>query len=394
MLKKKLGKKALAFASAAVMAVSATATGLTALSMTAFAGEELGEGTFENGKGLPWHICENATAVMKFDITDGIYAIKLENIGGTANGGESRWDCQFRHRNLTIESGHTYRITYSVNPSNSGHMYPKLGNMSKDDQELWHSNGDELSLSYEEGLTQEQLDALAQFDTPTICNAIEGFGVRCRTEGFTRPELRMRAAMSDKPMVGYARTGVISARQPATPAHSAVMEAYYRQYEDFDLPMVAAIQDLDRVPVGSFWGDVQATVHRALGCIGVITDGGVRDIEEVKRVGFYLFSKEVLISHAYIHMVEAGTAVDICGMTVRPGDLIHADAHGAIVIPQEIAGQLAEACVRAMDAEEALKGPCQAAIARGERVTAKEIMAWRGEMQRRRAAIAPKQEHL
>ena len=214
-------------------------------------------------------------------------------------------------------------------------------------------------------LTQEQLDALAQFDTPTICNAIEGFGVRGRTEGFTRPELRMRAAMSDKPMVGYARTGVISARQPATPAHSAVMEAYYRQYEDFDLPMV-----------------------------GVITDGGVRDIEEVKRVGFYLFSKEVLISHAYIHMVEAGTAVDICGMTVRPGDLIHADAHGAIVIPQEIAGQLAEACVRAMDAEEALKGPCQAAIARGERVTAKEIMAWRGEMQRRRAAIAPKQEHL
>ena len=133
-------------------------------------------------------------------------------------------------------------------------------------------------------LTQEQLDALAQFDTPTICNAIEGFGVRGRTEGFTRPELRMRAAMSDKPMVGYARTGVISARQPATPAHSAVMEAYYRQYEDFDLPMVAAIQDLDRVPVGSFWGDVQATVHRALGCIGVITDGGVRDIEEVKRV--------------------------------------------------------------------------------------------------------------
>ena len=243
-------------------------------------------------------------------------------------------------------------------------------------------------------LTQEQLDALAQFDTPTICNAIEGFGVRGRTEGFTRPELRMRAAMSDKPMVGYARTGVISARQPATPAHSAVMEAYYRQYEDFDLPMVAAIQDLDRVPVGSFWGDVQATVHRALGCIGVITDGGVRDIEEVKRVGFYLFSKEVLISHANIHMVEAGTAVDICGMTVRPGDLIHADAHGAIVIPQEIAGQLAEACVRAMDAEEALKGPCQAAIARGERVTAKEIMAWRGEMQRRRAAIAPKQEHL
>ena len=92
-------------------------------------------------------------------------------------------------------------------------------------------------------------------------------------------------------------------------------------------------------------------------------------------MGFYLFSKEVLISHAYIHMVEAGTTVNICGMTVRPGDLIHADSHGAIVIPGEIAGQLAEACVRAMDAEEALKGPCQEAIARGEKVTAKQIMA-------------------
>lgn len=238
-------------------------------------------------------------------------------------------------------------------------------------------------------LTREQLDALSMFDTPTICNAIESFQVRSRTEGFTRPELKMRSAMSERAMVGYARTGIISARQPATPAHNAVMEAYYRQYEGFDLPMVAAIQDLDAVPVGSFWGDVQATVHRALGCIGVVTSGGVRDIEEVKKVGFYLFSKEVLISHAYIHMIEAGTTVDICGMTVRPGDLIHADQHGAIVIPEEIAGDLAEACVRAMDAENALLEPCREAIARGERVTAAQIMEWRAEMQRRRTAIRP-----
>ena len=80
-------------------------------------------------------------------------------------------------------------------------------------------------------LTREQLEALSRFDTPTICNAIEGFGVRGRTEGFTRPELRLRSAMSDKPMVGYARTGVISARHPARPEHAEVMEAYYRQYE-------------------------------------------------------------------------------------------------------------------------------------------------------------------
>lgn len=238
-------------------------------------------------------------------------------------------------------------------------------------------------------LTQAQLDTLAQFDTPTICNAIEGFAVRGKTEGFTRPELRMRSALSERPMVGYARTGMISARQPAAPAHTAVMEAYYRQYENFDLPMVAAIQDVDQTPVGSFWGDVQATVHRALGCIGVVTNGGVRDVEEVRKVGFYLFSKEILISHAYIHMVEAGTTVDICGMTVHPGDLLHADRHGAIVIPEEIAGEVAEACERAVDAENALLEPCRTAIQNGQRVSAVEIMKWRAEMQRRRMAICP-----
>lgn len=237
-------------------------------------------------------------------------------------------------------------------------------------------------------LKREQLEALSKFDTPTICNAIEGFCVRGRTEGFTRPELQMHSAMSDRPMVGYACTGVISARHPATPEHASVMEAYYRQYEAYDVPTIAVIQDLDRIPVGSFWGDVQATVHRALGCIGTITDGGVRDIEEVRKVGFYLLSKEVLISHAYIHMVEAGTAVDICGMTVCPGDLIHADYHGAIVIPGEIAPYIAEACVRAMDAENALLDPCREAIEQGRTVTAKEIMTWRAEMQCRRGAIA------
>ncbi|WP_298482293.1 glycoside hydrolase family 9 protein [uncultured Ruminococcus sp.] len=159
MLKKKLGKKVAALASAAVMAVSATATGLTALSMTAFAGPELGEGTFNEGKGLPWHICESATAVMKFDITDGIYAVLIENPGGTGNGGEDRWDCQFRHRGLTIDDGHTYRLTYSVNPSQSGRIYSKLGDMAQDDKETWHGNGEKLSMTYEEGISQDELEA-------------------------------------------------------------------------------------------------------------------------------------------------------------------------------------------------------------------------------------------
>ena len=108
---------------------------------------------------------------------------------------------------------------------------------------------------------------------------------------------------------------------------------------------------------------------------------------QVEKVGFYLFSKEVLISHAYIHMVEAGGMVEVCGMTVQPGDLIHADCHGAIVIPHEVAPRLAAACRQAVDAEEALLLPCRKALEEGRRVTADQVMEWRAEMTRRRAAI-------
>ena len=238
-----------------------------------------------------------------------------------------------------------------------------------------------------ECLTNAQLEALREFDTPTICNAIEGFGVRAKTTGYTDTSLRLRVSMEDKPMVGYARTGIISARYPADTRHNEVMRAYYKQYDGFDQPQVAVIQDLDPQPVGSFWGDVQATVHRALGCVGTVTSGGVRDVAEVAKVGFYLFSREILISHAYIHMVEAGGTVEVCGMEVHPGDLIHADCHGAIVIPHEIAPRLAAACRQAVEAEDALLLPCRKALSEGRRVTADEVMAWRAEMTRRRAAI-------
>lgn len=160
MLKKKLGKKIAALASAAVMAVTATATGMSAISsLSASAGVETGEGTFEEGKALPWHICESATAAMKFDITDGIYAVYLEKVGGVGQGGEGRWDCQFRHRNLTIEQGHTYRLTYSVNPSTAGTLYTKIGDMTNDDYEAWHMNGTPLNMTYTPGISSSELES-------------------------------------------------------------------------------------------------------------------------------------------------------------------------------------------------------------------------------------------
>jgi endoglucanase len=152
MLKNKFGKKLVSLATAGVMSLSAAATTISTIATTATtasaatANELLGAGDFNDGVGLPWHICESLTGDMDFVIQDGVYVVHIVNPGGKSNGGEDRWDCQFRHRGLTIRMGHTYRITYSVWTSNAGTMYSKLGDMTNDDQENWHLNGTPLSM--------------------------------------------------------------------------------------------------------------------------------------------------------------------------------------------------------------------------------------------------------
>ena len=133
MLKRKFGKKLAASVTALAMVASASAASISTL--TAFAGEMLGEGTFNEGAGLPWHVCENGTGSMAFTIDDGMYSILIKNPGGASNGGEDRWDCQFRHRGLSLTYGDTYRLTYSVYATNSGHMYAKIGDITNDDCE-------------------------------------------------------------------------------------------------------------------------------------------------------------------------------------------------------------------------------------------------------------------
>lgn len=160
MPKTKMSKRLLA----GVMAVASTATALMAgmTSLTAYAGQELGHGDFNDGAGLPWHICESATGTMKFEITDGCYNILITNPGGKSNDGEGRWDCQFRHRGLTIQSGHKYRISYSVwTDDSNARIYAKLGDMTNDDAELWHGNGQQLGLDYSqvEGKSLEEIES-------------------------------------------------------------------------------------------------------------------------------------------------------------------------------------------------------------------------------------------
>jgi endoglucanase len=165
MLRNKIGKKLTAGITALAMVASASAASISTL--TAFAGEQLGEGTFNDGVGLPWHICENGTGEMAFSISDGVYSIVIKNPGGKTNQGEDRWDCQFRHRGLTLTYGNTYRLTFSVYSTNAGKLYAKIGDITNDDCEYWHGNGTKLSMSYKAGATMSEVESLLKSASST-----------------------------------------------------------------------------------------------------------------------------------------------------------------------------------------------------------------------------------
>lgn len=196
-------------------------------------------------------------------------------------------------------------------------------------------------------LTHAQLEELKRFTTPTICNAIEMFKIRKRNEGFMLPDVVCRFPDLD-PMVGYAVTATFRAREEPRPERSVNVDAYYEHVLSQPTPRIVVAQDLDEPPVGALFGEVQASIHKALGCAGHITNGGVRDLDECHRIGFQYFSSFILVSHAYVHLEEFGKPVKVGGLTVSPGDLIHADKHGICLIPPRIAPELAAAC-RAME---------------------------------------------
>jgi regulator of RNase E activity RraA len=198
-----------------------------------------------------------------------------------------------------------------------------------------------------EPLFATELEALAAFDTPTICNALEIVAPHRRAMGFTTqtfvcpfPEL--------KPMVGYARTVLIRALEPTRLSGAEQRQLrldYYRYVESGPRPQIAVIQDVDsRAGFGCFWGEVQSAIHKALGCLGLITDGGVRDLDAIAP-GFQVLCGKVTPSHAWVRAIATGCEVDIFGMVVHSGDLIHADRHGAVVIPHDVARKVADAAL-------------------------------------------------
>ena len=148
-----LSVRALSAGAAAIIATSAVIpVGLSFTALTANAGQQLGQTDFENGVGLPWHIVESAPGEMGFDISNGAYTVTIVNPGGASRGGEDRWDCQFRHRGLKIVSGHKYKVSYEITPSESGKYYTKIGNLDGD-VEIWHNmmsdNGPDFNSTWE-----------------------------------------------------------------------------------------------------------------------------------------------------------------------------------------------------------------------------------------------------
>jgi regulator of RNase E activity RraA len=203
----------------------------------------------------------------------------------------------------------------------------------------------------DEKLGKDELEALAAFDTPTICNALEVVAPERRTIGFTTDT--MVCPFPDrKPMVGYARTGMIRSMEKPALDKAAMRQArldYYRYVASGAGPKIVVLQDLDsKKGFGCFWGEVNTAVHKGLGCAGLVTDGGVRDLDAVAP-GFDILCGKITPSHAWVHPVAFGGEVDVFGMIVRSDDLIHADRHGAVVIPHAVAREVtaaAELCGR------------------------------------------------
>jgi regulator of RNase E activity RraA len=184
-------------------------------------------------------------------------------------------------------------------------------------------------------VSESQFAFLRSIDTPTVCNLIEIVAPERRGAGYTVANLH--CPFPDlPPMVGFAKTVTIRSRNKVSGASYTQKRMDYLDYVAAEpRPSVVMIEDKDEpAGYGAFWGEVQTNVHKALGCLGTVTNGSIRDIAQVAE-GFQMLAGSISPSHAYVHVVEFGVPVTIHGMEVDSGDLIHADRHGAVVVPAD-----------------------------------------------------------
>lgn len=209
-------------------------------------------------------------------------------------------------------------------------------------------------------LSFEQLEAIRRLDTCTVSNAIESFGIRSRNEGFADASIRCLVSRFPN-MLGYAVTARIRTSSMPPEGHTYPDRTDWWSYVlNVPAPRIIVLQDIDRTPgFGAFLGEVHGNITLALGCVGVVTNGAIRDIGPLQASGLHVFAGNVAVSHAFAHMVEFGTPVEIGGLRIVPGDLLHGDLHGVHSIPIEIAAEIPAVAERILEKERKVIGLCR-----------------------------------
>jgi 4-hydroxy-4-methyl-2-oxoglutarate aldolase len=209
-------------------------------------------------------------------------------------------------------------------------------------------------------LTTEQLEALQGLDACTLANAIEKFRERLRNEGFMDNSVHCVFPRL-QPMLGYAATIKIRGSAPPTADGTYPERTDWWDYiVSLPVPRVVVVQDISSRPgLGSLVGSVHMNILRALNCVGVVTNGSVRDIPAAESAGFHFFAGSVTVSHAYIHIVEIGKPVQVGGLKIESGDLLHGDLHGVQCIPLDIAAHIPPVAAQIAAREQALIALCR-----------------------------------
>ncbi|SEO18358.1 Regulator of RNase E activity RraA [Paracoccus alcaliphilus] len=202
-------------------------------------------------------------------------------------------------------------------------------------------------------MTPTLLTLLHRVDTPTVCNAIEVVQGKRGFDAFTRGTV-LSSAPDSGAIVGYARTAKLSAIAPSSEPVEVVRErrmAYYRYMAEAPNPSIAVIEDLDYPAcIGAYWGEINTTVHKGFGIAGALTNGVMRDLGDLPD-RFPVIAGSVGPSHGFVHLRDIDCPVTVFGMSVHPGDLIHADRHGAVVIPADVVPQLEAGIAKLMKTE-------------------------------------------
>lgn len=210
-------------------------------------------------------------------------------------------------------------------------------------------------------LSPELLTLLQEVDTPTVCNAIEVAQKKRGFANFTRKTMFISDSKA-KAVVGFARTAKIAAVHPPTEPPEEIRArrmAYFRAMAEGPRPSIAVVEDVDYPDcIGAWWGGVHTAVHNGLGLSGAVTNGVMRDLDDMQP-GFTVIARSIGPSHGFVHVKELGTTVNVLGMQVNQGDLIHADRHGALAVPSDVIPKLFDAINTLISTESIILEPAR-----------------------------------